>query len=126
MLRQNLLKQKNNEKQSGAEKLGGASEREYREKISKTRENLSKGIKDVREKFAKMQKMKAEALKKIEETKRDADKELDKMEIDIPKSQDLASESKERLRTEIFTLRRELQEKYTELKKQISETLIPS
>jgi hypothetical protein len=106
--------------------MGSTSEREYREKIGKTRENLNKGIKDVRDKFAKMEKIKVEALKKIEETKRDTDKDMDKMEIDIAKSQDLASESKERLRSEIFTLRREVQEKHGNLKKQITEALIPT
>jgi len=105
--------------------MGGPSEREYKEKIGKTRENVNKGIKETREKFAKMDKLKVEALQKIEETKRNADKDLDKMEIEIAKSKDLANESKDRLRSDIFSLRREVQEKYADLKKRITETIIP-
>jgi chromosome segregation ATPase len=90
------------------------------------REKLNNGVKDAREKLANIEKIKVEALKKTEETKHSADQEVTKMEIDIGKSKDLAIESKERLRTEISSLKREIQEKYTDLKKRISETITPS
>ena len=106
-------------------KLGGTSEREYSEKANKIREKLHKGVKDARDKLADIEKIKVEALKKTEDLKRSADQEVAKMEIEIGKSKDLAIESKERLRTEFGSLKREIEEKYTELKKRISETITP-
>ena len=106
-------------------KLGGTSEREYSEKTNKIREKLHKGVKDARDKFADIEKIKVESLKKTEDLKRSADQEVAKMEIEIGRSKDLAMESKERLRTEITGLKREIEEKYIELKKRISETITP-
>ena len=106
--------------------MGGPSEREYKEKLNKILENANKRAKEVREKFAEIQKVKVEALKKTEEMKRSADHDVDKMMIDITKSQDLALESKERLRTEISNLRKGIEQSYTDLKKRISETMVPS
>jgi predicted nuclease with TOPRIM domain len=106
--------------------MGGTSEREFREKLSKILENANKGAKDVREKFANIQKIKVEALKKTEEMKRSADQEIDKTMINITKSQDLAAESKTRLQTEISDLRTKTERLYTDLKKRISETMVPA
>lgn len=106
-------------------KLGSTSEREYSEKTNKIRDKLNKGVKDARDKFADIEKIKVEALKKTEDLKRSADQEVAKIEIEIGKSKDLATESKERLRTEINSLKREIEEKYTDLKKRISETITP-
>ena len=105
--------------------MGGTSEREYSEKANKIREKLHKGVKDARDRFADIEKIKVEALKKTEDLKRSADQEVAKIEIEIGKSKDLALESKERLRTEINSLKNEVEEKYIELKKRISETITP-
>jgi cytidylate kinase len=105
--------------------MGGPSEREYREKLNKILDNTNKKAKDVRDKFAQIQKMKVEALKKAEEMKRSSDQDIDKAMREITKSQDLAVESKERLHTEISTLRNTIEQTYTDLKKRISETLVP-
>jgi len=106
--------------------MGGPSEREYREKLIKIREDLYKRIKNVRNEFAKMEKIKLDALKKADESRRSAESHINKMEGDITKSTDLAPESKKRLRSEIDILRKEVQEKYTELRTRISETMIPT
>ena len=70
--------------------------------------------------------MKVESLKKSEELRRSVTHDVNKMEEKITKSKDLAPESKERLRSEIVTLRNAIREEYAELKTQISETLIPA
>ncbi len=106
--------------------MGGPSEREYREKLNKILENTNKRAKDVREKFAQIQKIKVEALKKAEEMKRSADHDIDKTMMEITKSQDLAIESKERLRMEISSLRNDVDQTYTDIKTRISETMVPS
>jgi len=106
--------------------MGGPSEREYKEKLNKILEDTNKRAKEVREKFAEIQKVKVEAHKKTEEMKRSADHDMDKIMIDITKSQDLALESKERLRTEISNLRKSIEQSYADLKKRISETMVPS
>jgi len=106
--------------------MGGPSEREYREKLNKILENTNKRAKDVREKFAQIQKIKVDALKKTEEMKRSADHDIDKTIMEITKSQDLAIESKERLHTEISSLRNNIDRTYVDLKKRISETTVPA
>jgi len=106
--------------------MGGPSEREYREKLNKILDNTHKGAKDVHEKFANIQKIKVEALKKTEEVKRSADHEIDKTMMEITKSQDLAVESKGRLQAEISDLRSKIEQIYADLKKRISETMVPS
>ena len=70
--------------------------------------------------------MKVESLKKSEELRRSVARDVNKIEEKITKSKDLAPESKERLRSEIVTLRNAIREEYAELKTQISETLIPA
>lgn len=106
--------------------MAGPSEREYREKLNKIRENVSHDAKDVREKFEKIEKIKVDTLKKNDEMKRSADHDLDKMEIEIARSKDLAFESKERLQSEIAALKSETEEKYIDLRRRISETMIPA
>jgi hypothetical protein len=105
--------------------MGGPSEREYKEKLNKILENANKGVRDVREKFAKIEEIRVDALKKTEEMKRSADHDIDKILIEITKSKDLAIESKERLRSEISALRSKTEQSYSNLKKRISETLVP-
>lgn len=106
--------------------MGSHSEREYKEKLSKIREKLNKRARKIREDFAKIEKMKVQALKKAEETRHSAEHDIDKIERNITKSKDLAPESRERLRSEIVVLRNAVGQKSTELKAQISETLIPA
>ena len=106
--------------------MGGPSEREYRERLNKISEKLIKRQKDVRKNFAKIEKMKVEALKKSEDMKRSVQHDLDKIEKNITNSKDLALESKKRLRSEIIVLRNAIRQEYTELKTQISKTLIPA
>lgn len=106
--------------------MGGPSEREYREKLNRISEKLKKREKDVRKNFAKIEKMKVEALKKSEEMRRSVEHDLDNIERNITKSKDLAPESKKRLRSEIVVLRNAIKQEYTELKTQISRTLIPA
>jgi len=105
--------------------MGGPSERDYRENVNKIREKIYRKIKDVRDEFAKIEKIKVETLKKADELKRSAEHDLDKMEEDIGKSKDLVPESKRRLLSEINLLKKEAEEKYTELRTRISETMIP-
>jgi hypothetical protein len=106
--------------------MGGLSEPECREKVSKIRERLNNKAKDVRNEFAKMEKFKVDLLKKTEEMKRSAEHELDNIEADINKSKDLAPESKTRLHSEITVLKREIEEKHTDLRTRISAALIPA
>ena len=106
--------------------MGGPSERDYKEKLNKVRENMYKRIKDIRNKFAEIEKLKVEALKKTDELRRSAEHDIFKMEEDITKSKDLAPESKQRLHSEISSIKREVDEKSTELRTRISETMIPT
>ncbi len=106
--------------------MGGASERDYKERLNKIREKLSKRASDVRRDFERIEKMKVEALKKTEEVRRNAEKDIDRIEKNITKSKDLAPESKERLRSDILILRDEIKERYSGLKTRISETMIPT
>lgn len=106
--------------------MAGPSEREYVEKLNNVREKLTKRARNIRKDFARIEKMKVEALKKAEEARRSAAHDLDKIEGRIAKSKDLAPESRERLRSEIVTLRSAIGEEYTELKMQISKALVPA
>ena len=105
--------------------MGGFSEREYKEKLIKLREKLYDKIKDVKKEFSKIEKIKVNALKKNDDVKRSFEHDVDKISKEIVKSKDLAPESKERLRGEIEALKKEIEERYKELKASISETLIP-
>lgn len=106
--------------------MAGPSEREFREKLHKMLENMNKGANDVRGKFANIQKIKTDALKKVEDMKRSADRDIDKAMLDITRSQDLAVESKERLQKEISELKDKIEHIYGDLKKRVSETMVPS
>jgi len=105
--------------------LGGPSEREFMEKFGKIREKLLKTENDIKADFAKMEKIKADGLKKTEEMRSDVEKEVAKMEAEVMKSKDLAAESVPRLRTEITTMRSEIQQKYENLKDRISAAIVP-
>ena len=106
--------------------MGSTSEREYRERLLKIRQRLNKRAEDVRKDFAKIQKMKVESLKKTEDIRNSADKDVEKLERNVIKSKDLAPESKQRLHSEISVLKSEIDQKNSELKTRISQTMIPS
>jgi len=105
--------------------LGGTSEREYIEKMSKIKEKILKTEKDVKNDFAKIEKIKLDTLKKTEEMRRSAENDLEKVEKDVLKSKDLATESRQRLNSEIAVLKSEIGQRYTELKTQISKAIEP-
>ena len=105
--------------------MGGTSEREYVEKMSKIKEKILKTEKDVKNDFAKIEKIKLDRLKKTEEMRRSAENDLEKVEKDILKSKDLATESRQRLNSEIAVLKSEIEQRYTELKTQISKAIEP-
>ena len=105
--------------------MGGTSEREYIEKMSKIKEKILKTEKDVKNDFAKIEKIKLDILKKTEEMRRSAENDLEKVEKDILKSKDLATESRRRLNSEIAVLKGEIGQRYTELKTQISKAIEP-
>jgi len=105
--------------------LGGTSEREYVEKMNKIKEKILKIEKDVKNDFAKIEKIKLDTLKKNEEMRRSAENDLEKVEKDILKSKDLATESRQRLNSEIAVLKSEIGQRYTELKTQISKAIEP-
>jgi hypothetical protein len=99
----------------------GDSEREYLEKISKTKFNSSKKVTEVLDVFGKSQKLKAESLKKTEEMMTDAASDLEKLERDKAKNKDLSAESQKRLNEEITAARSQIKIKYDELKARIVE-----
>ena len=105
--------------------MGGTSEREYVEKMSKIKEKILKTEKDVKNDFAKIEKIKLDRLKKTEEMRRSAENDLEKVEKDVLKSEDLATESRRRLNSEIAVLKSEIGQRYTELKTQISKAIEP-
>ena len=105
--------------------MGGTSEREYIEKISKIKEKILRTEKDIKNDFTKIEKIKLDTLKKTEEMRRSAENDLEKVEKDILKSKDLATESRQRLNSEIAVLKGEIGQRYTELKTQISKAIEP-
>jgi len=105
--------------------LGGTSEREYIEKISKIKEKILKTEKDIKNDFTKIEKIKLDTLKKNEEMRRSAENDLEKVEKGILKSKDLTTESRQRLNSEIAVLKSEIGQRYTELKTQISKAIEP-
>jgi uncharacterized coiled-coil DUF342 family protein len=102
-----------------------SSEYEHRKKLNKIREDMNKRVKDVRDHFAKIEKVKTEALKKTEEMRRSAGQDIAKLEEDIAES-DLTSDIKKTLASDIAILRKEIEDRATELRSRISGTVIPS
>ena len=106
--------------------MGGTSEREYRDRLRKIKEKVSKAERNIRDSFERIEKIKVDTLKINEEMRRSAYHNIDKIERDIIKSKDLAPESKSRLNSEIMILRREIASKNNELKAKITETIMPA
>ena len=104
----------------------GDSEREYFEKISKTKFNSSNKVTEVLDVFSKSQKLKAESLKKTEEMMTDAASDLEKLERDMAKNKDLSAESHNRLNEEIVAARNQIRQKYDDLKTRIIDRVEPS
>ena len=99
----------------------GDSEREYLEKISKTKFNSSKKVTEVLDVFAKSQKLKAESLKKNEEMMTKAASDLEKLDRDKAKNKDLSAESQKKISEEIAAARSQIRQKYDELRARITE-----
>ena len=104
----------------------GDSEREYFEKISKTKFNSSNKVTEVLDVFSKSQKLKAESLKKTEEMMTKAASDLEKLERDKAKNKDLSAESQKKLNEEITIARNQIRQKYDELKTRIIDHVEPS
>jgi uncharacterized coiled-coil DUF342 family protein len=102
-----------------------ASEYEHRKKLNRIREDVNKRVNDLRDHFAKIEKVKTEALKKTEEMRRSADKDITKLEEEIGKS-NLTAEVKKTLTSDITLLRKEIEDRATELRNRIAGTVIPS
>jgi len=105
--------------------MGGTSEREHMEKMSKIREKMIRTEREISDSFTKIEKVKLDALKRTEEMKESVNRDLEKIEKDLVKSEDLVSESKQRLYSEIATLKNEVLQKYSSLKSRISEAIAP-
>jgi predicted nucleic acid-binding Zn-ribbon protein len=120
-----LIKYYDNIYTLGAE-MGGTSEREYMEKLSKMRDNMNKKASDVRKEFTKLEKAKVNLLKKTEDTRHNIEHEIGKLQQKMAKSRDLVSESKRRLSTETVNLKREIEETYFDLRTRIAEAMVPA
>lgn len=94
-------------------------------KISKIKEKLLKTERGIKNDFAKIEKIKLDTLKKTEEMRNSAEQDLEKLEKDAVKSKDLATESRQRLNSEISVLKSEIGQRYTELKTRISKAIEP-
>jgi DNA repair exonuclease SbcCD ATPase subunit len=105
--------------------MGGTSEREYNEKLNKIRDQISKRAKEIQDDSIRIEKIKMDALDKIEDMRRAADKETNKIEESILKSKDLAPESKQRLNSELATVRNEIENNYAKLRRQVAESIVP-
>jgi tryptophanyl-tRNA synthetase len=105
--------------------LGGESERELSESIVNVKVKSSQTVSEIKEHFTKMQKLKAESLSRLEDMLLSAEKDLEKLEQKVAKSENLVSESKTRLNTEIEKTRAQIKEKYDELKRRIAASVVP-
>jgi|GEM_PF-1450039 DNA repair ATPase RecN len=105
--------------------MGGTSEREFLEKITKIKTKSSKRVADVKNDFAKMQKLKTDSLKKTEEMMQTAEHDLEKLEQEILKSKDLVSESRPRLSDEIKAAKEHITQKYDDLKERVLAAIVP-
>ncbi len=105
--------------------LGGTSEREFQERIVATKEKASKTINDIRNDLTKMEKLKADALKKVEEMRRSSEEKLEKLEHKAANSKDLATESRHRINVDLEQAKRDIQQKYADMKARISAAIIP-
>lgn len=106
--------------------MGGSSELECREKLNKIRRRMIERVKDVQKDFRKIEKLKVDLLKRTDEIRRRAEHSTDKMEAEVTKSKYLAPESKMRLRSEIITLKSEVDERHEQLRTRVAAALVPA
>ena len=105
--------------------MGDASEREFLEKITEVKTKSGKKASEIKNDFAKVQKLKAECLKKTEEMLQSAEGSLEKLEQKMTKSKDLAPESRQRLNQELTEAKHQVKDRYVDLKKRISISIVP-
>ena len=105
--------------------MGGTSEREFLEKIVNVKTRSSKRVSGVMKDFAKMQKLKAESLKKTEQMLQSAEHDLEALEQKIIKSKDLVPESRRRVEVEIDVAKKQIEQKYADLKQRIAIAIAP-
>jgi uncharacterized membrane-anchored protein YjiN (DUF445 family) len=101
-----------------------SSEFEHRKKLNKVREEANKRVEKIRNCFAEIEKVKTEALKRIEDLRQFVGHDMRKLEENIAKSE-LTSDIKKTLASDMATLRKEIEDRATELRKRISGTVIP-
>jgi len=100
------------------------SEYEHRKKLNKIREDANKRVKDVRDNFVKIDKIKTEALKKTEEIRNSAEKDMKKLEEDIKRA-DLAEDAKTALTSDMTLLKKEIEDRISELRSRLTSISIP-
>jgi len=64
-------------------------------------------------------------LKKVEEMRRSSEEKLEKLEQNAAKNKDIVPESRRRISTEIVQARKEIQQKYDDMKSRISAAIVP-
>lgn len=106
--------------------MGGTSEHEFLEKIVKIKEKASKMANNVRDDFAKMEKLKGESLKKVDEMRRSTEVDFERLEQEAAKSKGLVPESRERINEETREALNQIQEKYSDLKRRITDSIVPT
>ena len=100
-------------------KMGESFEFEFRKKLTKIREDLSKREVDVRNHLANIEKIKVETLKKTEEMKYSTQHDLERVDQDIMKTVGLDAQVKTRLVSEIAALKSDIENKYNELRNMV-------
>jgi predicted transcriptional regulator len=100
-------------------KMGASFEFEFRKKLTKIQEDLSKREVDVRNHLANIEKIKVETLKKTEEMKYSAQHDLERVDQDLMKTVGLDAQVKARLVSEIAELKSDIENKYNELRNMV-------
>ena len=101
-----------------------SSEFEHRKRLNKVREEANKRVEKIRGYFEEIEKVKTEALKRIEDLRQSVGNDMRKLEENIAKSE-LVPDVKKTLASDMSTLRKEIEDRATELRKRISGTVIP-
>lgn len=101
--------------------MGESFEFEYRKRLTKIREELSKRELDVRNFLADIEKIKVQALRKTEEMKYSAQHDVEKVVQDLIKEKGLNTQVRARLDAEIDTLKGDVEKKYNDMKSMVLE-----
>jgi hypothetical protein len=99
--------------------MGESFEFEFRKKLTKIQEDLSKREVDVRNHLANIEKIKVETLKKTEEMKYSAQHDLERVDQDIMKIVGLDAQVRARLVSEVSALKSDVENKYNELRNMV-------